>query len=151
MVKRLLFVDDEAVELEGLRRSLHGMWGEWEMRFEKSAADALQAMADSRFDAIITDLRMPSMDGAGLLEVVKRRYPGMVRFVLSGQVSKDVVLRSVVPAHQFLSKPWDPVELKHRLTLNGCKRSLQREFQIATATTVPMRSLACLTASPMRS
>jgi DNA-binding NtrC family response regulator len=128
MVKRLLFVDDEAVELEGLRRSLHGMWGEWEMRFEKSAADALQAMADSRFDAIITDMRMPSMDGAGLLEVVKRRYPGMVRFVLSGQVSKDAVLRSVVPAHQFLSKPWDPVELKHRLTLNGCKRSLQREF-----------------------
>ncbi len=116
MAKRLLFVDDEAMVLEGLRRSLHGMSSAWEMRFAKSAADALQDMADSHFDAIITDMRMPSMDGAELLEVVKRRYPGMVRFVLSGQASKDAVLRSVVPAHQFLSKPCDPVELKNRLT-----------------------------------
>jgi len=116
MAKRLLFVDDEAMVLQGLRRSLHGMSGEWEMRFEQSAAVALQAMADARFDAIITDMRMPSMDGAELLELVKRRYPGMVRFVLSGQAGKDAVLRSVVPAHQFLPKPCDPVELKHRLT-----------------------------------
>ena len=54
MAKRLLFVDDEAMVLEGLRRSLHGMSSAWEMRFAKSAADALQDMADSHFDAIIT-------------------------------------------------------------------------------------------------
>ena len=116
MRKRLLFVDDEMMVLEGLRRSLHGMSGDWEMRFEKSAADALQAIDASPFDAIITDMRMPSMDGAELLELVKRRYPNMVRFVLSGQASKDAMLRSVVPAHQFLSKPCDPIELKQRLT-----------------------------------
>jgi len=110
--------------LEGLRWSLHGMSGEWEMRFEKSAADALQAMASARFDAIITDMRMPAMDGAELLEVVKRRYPGMVRFVLSGQANKDAVLRSVAPAHQFLSKPCDPVELKSRLTQAFAMRDL---------------------------
>src|SRR6478736_6136120 len=107
MAKRLLFVHDEAMVLEGLRWSLHGMSGEWEMRFEKSAADALQAMA-----------------GAELLEVVKRRYPGMVRLVLSGQANKDAVLRSVAPAHQFLSKPCDPVELKSRLTQAFAMRDL---------------------------
>lgn len=116
MTKHLMFVDDEAMVLDGLRRSLHGMRSEWEMTFVKGAAEALQALDSGSFDAIVTDMRMPSMDGAELLELVKQRHPGVVRIVLSGQASKDAVLRSIVPAHQFLSKPCDPEELKHRLT-----------------------------------
>ena len=115
MRKRLLFVDDEAMILDGLRRALHGMRGEWDMQFVDSAAAALHALEQEPCDAIVTDMRMPVMDGAQLLEMVKQHHPGTIRMVLSGQSSKAAVLRSISPAHQFLSKPCNPQELVLRL------------------------------------
>lgn len=115
MRKRLLFVDDEPLVLQGLRRALHSMREEWEMKFVTSGAEALEALSREPYDAVITDMRMPGMDGAQLLEEVKRRHPEVVRVVLSGQSSREAVLRSVSPTHQYLSKPCDPQELKLRL------------------------------------
>ena len=115
MRQRLLFVDDEPLVLQGLRRALHSMREEWETSFVTSGAEALQALSREPYDAIITDMRMPGMDGAQLLEEVKRRHPEVVRVVLSGQSSREAVLRSVGPTHQYLSKPCDPQELKLRL------------------------------------
>jgi len=118
MPKRVLFVDDEEMILGGLRRALHGMRGEWDMHFVDSAAAALQALDQGPFDAIVTDMRMPAMDGAQLLDSVKQRHPEVIRMVLSGQSSKSAVLRSIAPAHQFLSNPaihrnWSPGLGKH--------------------------------------
>ncbi len=79
--------------------------------FVDSAAAALEALEATPYDAIVTDMRMPEMDGAQLLEQVKQRYPDVIRVVLSGQASRAAVLRSIAPAHQFLSKPCDPQEL----------------------------------------
>ncbi|MFI5109613.1 MAG: HDOD domain-containing protein [Terriglobales bacterium] len=115
MRKRLLFVDDEPLVLQGLRRALHSMREEWETNFVSSGAEALQALSREPYDAVITDMRMPGMDGAQLLEEVKCRHPEVVRVVLSGQSSREAVLRSVGPTHQYLSKPCDPQELKLRL------------------------------------
>jgi HD-like signal output (HDOD) protein len=58
---------------------------------------------------------MPKMDGAQLLDKVKLMHPDVIRVVLSGQSSRAAVLRSIAPAHQFLSKPCDPQELMVRL------------------------------------
>src|SRR5689334_1079130 len=107
MSKRLLFVDDEPMVLSGLRRALHSMQKEWEMEFVASPGAALERLDEARFDAIITDMRMPIMDGAQLLEQVKQSHGEVVRVVLSGQSEMEAVLRSIAPAHQFLSKPCD--------------------------------------------
>lgn len=115
MPKRLLFVDDEPMVLNGLRRALHSMQKEWEMEFVASPAAALERLNGASFDAIITDMRMPLMDGAQLLELVKQSHGEVVRVVLSGQSEKETILRSIAPAHQFLSKPCDIQELKTRL------------------------------------
>ncbi len=115
MLKRLMFVDDDALVLDGLRRALHGKRGEWDIHFANSAAAALEALGKEAYDAVITDMRMPGMDGAELLEQVKLRCPDVVRIVLSGQSSREAVFRSITPAHQFLSKPCDPEELTLRL------------------------------------
>lgn len=115
MHKRLLFVDDEPMVLNGLRRALHAMHNEWEMEFVSSPAAALESLDKASFDAIITDMRMPQMDGAQLLELVKQSHGDVVRVVLSGQSEKETILRSIAPAHQFLSKPCDIRELKTRL------------------------------------
>ena len=114
-MKRLLFVDDDPMVLDGLRRALHGMRESWEMNFVDSAAAALQALQKEPYDAVISDMRMPLMDGAQLLEQIKQGYPDMVRMILSGQSSREAVYRSIAPAHQFLSKPCDPRELTARL------------------------------------
>ena len=132
MSKRVLFVDDEAMILGGLRRALHGMRGEWDMHFVDSAAAALQALDQGPFDAIVTDMRMPAMDGAELLDSVKQRHPEVIRMVLSGQSSKSAVLRSIAPAHQFLSKPCDPQELVARLGQAFAMRDLLSNRSLKT-------------------
>ncbi len=132
MPKRLLFVDDEALVLSGLRRALHGMRQEWDMQFVDSAAAALLALEREPFDAIISDMRMPLMDGAQLLEQVKERYPSVVRIILSGQSSREAVFRSISPAHQFLSKPCDPQELVTRLGQAFAMRDLLSNQSVKT-------------------
>ena len=115
MAKRILFVDDEPLVLAGLERSLHGMRKDWEMVFVTSGRDALEAMNGQTFDIVVTDMRMPGMDGAQLLEEVKKRSPQSLRMILSGQSDRETILRSVNPTHQYLSKPCEGEELKGRL------------------------------------
>ena len=112
---RLVFVDDEPLVLQGLRRSLHAMCGEWTMEFAPGGAEALQLMAQQPFDVVVTDMRMPGMDGAQLLQEVRTRYPQTIRIVLSGHSSRESLLRSVAPSHQSLSKPCTVDELKQRI------------------------------------
>jgi len=127
---RLLFVDDESLVLQGLQRTLRSMREDWDMTFVNGAEQALAALAREPYDAIITDMKMPRMDGAQLLEEVKGRYPAIVRMVLSGQANQEAVLRSVGPAHQYLSKPCDPKELKLRLTQAFVMRDLLHNARV---------------------
>jgi len=107
-VKRILFVDDEPRVLEGLQRLLRPQRKQWTMAFATSGQEALSILESGRFDMIVTDMRMPGMDGAELLEHVQRRFPAMIRVVLSGYVERDAAVRAVPVAHQFLAKPCDP-------------------------------------------
>lgn len=109
----VLFVDDDRRVLDGLRRMLRGMRHEWRMEFVDSAQAALERLKAEPFDVILTDMRMPGMDGAALLECVMRDHPGVVRIVLSGHSEREAILRSVGPAHQFLAKPCDPEVIRH--------------------------------------
>ena len=143
MLRRLLFVDDEAMVLSGLRRALHGMRQEWNMEFVESGAAALQALDQERYDAIISDMRMPVMDGAQLLEQVKQRHPDVVRVVLSGQSSREAIFRSIAPAHQFLSKPCDPQELVTRLGQAFAMRDLLSNESLKTVVS-SLRSIPSL-------
>jgi HD-like signal output (HDOD) protein/CheY-like chemotaxis protein len=145
MPRRLLFVDDEAMVLNGLRRALHGMRQEWNMEFVDSAAAALQALDQEPYDAIISDMRMPVMDGAQLLEQVKQRHPDVVRIVLSGQSSREAIFRSIAPAHQFLSKPCDPQELMARLGQAFSMRDLLSNQSLKTVVS-GLRSIPSLPA-----
>jgi HD-like signal output (HDOD) protein len=115
MSKRILFVDDEPMVLQGIQRSLRSMRGEWEAEFATGGPEALEMMARAPFDVVITDMRMPGMDGAQLLERVRVQFPRTVRIVLSGQSDRESILRSIGPTHQYLSKPCDVEELKQKL------------------------------------
>jgi len=111
-MKRILFVDDEPKVLEGIQRMLRPMRHEWQMAFAHSGPEALDILAERPFDVVVSDMRMPGMDGGELLTEVMRRYPETVRIVLSGYSAKETVLRSVGPTHQYLAKPCDAETLK---------------------------------------
>jgi HD-like signal output (HDOD) protein len=108
---RILFADDDAPVLDGLRTRLYRQSSRWQMVFVESAAQAIAELERAPFDVIITDMRMPGTDGAELLKVVSERWPDVVRIVLSGYAERDQALRLVPVAHQYLSKPCDAQRL----------------------------------------
>ncbi len=114
-MKRILFVDDEVFVLDGLRRMLRRMRAKWEMDFVDSGEKALELMEQQQYDVIVSDMRMPNLSGADLLNQVKDKYPHTIRFILSGYSDKDLILKSLESTHQYLSKPCDPETLKTRI------------------------------------
>ncbi|MBC8352025.1 MAG: HDOD domain-containing protein [Planctomycetes bacterium] len=113
---RVLFVDDDALVLAGLKRLFRRLAGELQTEFAASGQEALQRLAHEPFDAIVSDMRMPGMDGAQLLTRVQADFPHMVRLILSGQAPNESKFRALGPAHQFLAKPCQPDELRGLLT-----------------------------------
>jgi len=107
MTKRVIFVDDDPNLLEGLRHRMFRQRSRWDMRFVMSGREALEVMAREPVDVIVSDMRMPEMDGATLLAQVQERYPRVVRIALSGHAEMETALRAVPVAHQFLAKPSD--------------------------------------------
>lgn len=114
-MRRILFVDDESRILAGLARMLHNLRSEWEMVFAEGGREALVCCESAPFDVIVSDARMPGMEGAELLREIMNRYPDTVRMVLSGQCSREAAIQCLGVAHQFLSKPCDPRILKETL------------------------------------
>jgi HD-like signal output (HDOD) protein/CheY-like chemotaxis protein len=112
-LRRILFVDDEQHILAGLRDLLRKHRHELDMIFAPGGAEALQELEKAPFDVIVSDMRMPKMDGAMLLQRVKDQYPDVVRIILSGHADRDAIFMALPVAHQFLAKPCDSNDLKN--------------------------------------
>jgi len=105
---RIVFVDDEARVLSGLRRQLHARRGEWELFFVEGGPQCLAALEQSPADVVVSDMRMPGMDGAQLLARVAAGWPRTARLVLSGHADPDRVQVARSCAHRYLHKPCPP-------------------------------------------
>ena len=132
MKQHILFVDDEMQILEGLRRSLRNQRHEWEMAFATSAAEALKMAAQRRFDAVVSDMRMPGMDGAQFLEEIAKLYPETVRIILSGYSDQEMAMRTTGFAHQYLNKPCHPETIKSVLSNAFSLRDMLRSEKLKT-------------------
>lgn len=130
MTMRILFVDDEEKVLDGLRRMLRPLRHEWTCEFARSGNEALARMATLSFDVVVSDMRMPGMDGAELLARVRETHPGTVRIVLSGHSDMESILRSVGPSHQYLTKPCDAETLKRTIASACALRDLFDDNQL---------------------
>jgi DNA-binding NtrC family response regulator len=111
-MKRILFVDDDPLVLEGLQAWLHRLRTKWAMEFLRSGALALERMQERPCDVIVTDMRLPGMDGATLLEMISARWPHTIRIVLSGYAEQEQAVRLVPFAHQYLSRPGQPRQVE---------------------------------------
>jgi len=88
------------------------MRSEWEMEFAASGQEALEVMKGRSFHVVVTDMRMPGMDGCQLFEQLRNLHPQVVRIILSEYSDKDLLLNSAGLIHQFLAKPCDAEALK---------------------------------------
>ena len=111
-LRRILFVDDEQQVLDGLKNLLRKQRPVWDMAFALGGHAALAMFEQQRFDVVVSDMRMPEMDGTELLGAIRDRYPATTRIVLSGHAERDAISRAMTVAHQFLAKPCEAAMLK---------------------------------------
>lgn len=102
---QVLFVDDDAAVLEEFRDLLYMSGARWGISVVSSAEEALRFLEDSTFDVVVADLKMPGMDGAEFLGIVRDQYPTMMRILMSGNSDVAFTAQLVPQAHQFLLKP----------------------------------------------
>lgn len=102
-MKTVLFVDDEQSVLDALRLALYR--APWTLVFACSARAALEQIERTTFDAVVTDLSMPEMDGVALLERVTVAQPGAIRVILTGNIEKTAQERARKVIDEVLSKP----------------------------------------------
>lgn len=124
--KHLLLVEDEAP----LRRAVAEQLTERGYQVEQcdSGEAAVARLADFAFDVIITDLRLPGMDGSALVQAAVGRYPDIVAIVVTGYgTTKDAVGAIKSGAFDFVSKPFQIDELLHVLESALEQRRLKSE------------------------
>lgn len=109
---KILFVDDEPNILASLKRMLRSMRKEFDLQFAESGQEALAILDTEKFDVVVSDMRMPGIDGAELLTRIMNQHPSSIRIMLTGQADEEAILRTVGIVHQFLAKPCEPDELK---------------------------------------
>ncbi|MFC1524092.1 HDOD domain-containing protein [Thermodesulfobacteriota bacterium] len=109
----ILFVDDEKGILKALQRLFFDE--DWDLFFAESGNEGLELLKQNKVDLVVSDVRMPEMDGIAFLQEVKKRYPEIVRIFLSGYADQQAVTSALAGgfAQQLLPKPWDDTELKH--------------------------------------
>jgi putative nucleotidyltransferase with HDIG domain len=108
---RVLFVDDDPQLLSGLSKALRKHRDRWAMVFVGSGEAALAEIGHGGFDVVVSDMRMPVMDGAALLARVREHDPTTIRMILSGFSDRTAIARAQPVAHQFFNKPCDLGEL----------------------------------------
>lgn len=112
---RILFVDDEPMILNSLRLRFSRRHPGWDCSFASDGLEAAALVEERAFDVVVTDMRMPGMDGATLLGIVRERRPQTFRVVLSAQMSRDAQLRALPVTHRFHHKPCMPAELEETI------------------------------------
>jgi HD-like signal output (HDOD) protein len=105
MKKSILFVDDDPLLLEVYPFMLEEVADQWEIDVAVGGAQALARLAGKKFDVVISDLRMPNMNGLQLMNEVRRLHPETSRIIISGLGDQEEIARSLETTHQFLSKP----------------------------------------------
>ncbi len=128
--KSILFVDDEPNILSGLKRMFRSLCQDKDLYFVESGQEALDLMAEHPVDVIVSDMRMPGMDGATLLALVQERFPHAIRIMLTGQADEESILRTVGVVHQFITKPSDSGTLSKILERACVLQDLMKNEQL---------------------
>lgn len=131
---RLMLVDDEPNILNSLRRALNTMpvdtfGGHPTVETFTAPAHALARAAEVAFDLVISDYRMPGMDGVTFLEKLGEIQPDIARIILSGYADLTALIAAINRAQivRFIAKPWDELDLQMSIRQALSHRALLME------------------------
>ena len=129
-MNKILFLDDEENIINGLKRMLRPLRNEMEFHFFTDSDEAIKSLDEIEYDIIVSDMRMPKIDGSEFLKLVKNKQAHATRFILSGHADDELIIKSIGVSHQFLSKPCDAEVIisKFRKTLELRKKLNVKEF-----------------------
>jgi two-component system probable response regulator PhcQ len=132
-MSKVLAVDDEAYVLRALQRELRGH--PFDLVTESDPLVALERLKTETFDVIISDCRMPGIDGVRLLTEARKRQPQSVRMMLSGHADMQDLLLSINEAgiYRFIPKPWSMPELSAAMSEALAQRRVLLENERARA------------------
>lgn len=119
MKKHILFVDDDPLLLEFYTAMMQKQAGAWETVSTENGAQALEILAATKFDVVVSDMRMPGMDGIEFMREVRRLHPQISRIIISGLGDQEEIARGLETTHQFLTKPIRSGELFATLSRIG--------------------------------
>ncbi len=115
MSLKIIFVDDDKNLLESIKRILAVERTDITFVAALSADEALQILSLDVFDVIVTDHKMPGMDGLTLLSIIRSQYPYMKRVMLSAQVNEEIQKEAESIADLYISKPYDSVAIINKI------------------------------------
>lgn len=142
---KVLLVDDEESILNSLRRLLRGQ--PFDVLLATSGAQAMDIMAQQSIDLVMSDARMPNMDGATLLAHIHQHYPGTTRILLTGYADLPTIIKAINDGqiHRYISKPWNDEEmlltLRQALSHQHSERERQRLLQLTRQQNDQLKSL----------
>ncbi len=118
---RILYVDDEDANLRIFK---YAFMREYEIETAMGGYEALKLLGTNRFDMIITDQRMPKMNGTELLKEVVKIDPDIIRIILTGFSDMEVLIEAVndIGISKYLKKPWDKIHVTNVLKEEFQKR-----------------------------
>lgn len=125
---QLLLVDDEVANLKKLQRTFVEGYG---VHIAQSGEEALEILRHTSIDAIITDQKMPNMTGIEFLEESQKRFPDLVRIVLTGFTEVDDLIAAINTGrvHKYITKPWEPEDLRIAVREALEKMELRKEVE----------------------
>lgn len=136
--KAILFVfaDEQQTVLENIRQILNRRQAEWEISFAADARQALEVMKREDIHVVVTDMNLPGVTGLELLKRIEQQWPGTIRFILSTEQDRKVVLQYLGVAHRSIAKPCNPEELRQFLNTSLGLRELlaNKELHVKIAT-----------------
>ena len=137
----ILLVDDHQELLNSLNRAFYLLPDEWEVDAAINGKEAIEMLSKRAYDVIVTDIKMPLMNGADLLDFVVAKYHSTIRLVLSGYTEKDLIYKTVGTAHHFLTKPVNLEKLirviRRSLSLRSELKDVKIRSLVAGISTLP--------------
>ncbi len=141
-MKNLLFIDDDADILNGLRRTLRARHNVWHQQYANSGETACTLLNSTRFDVIVSDMRMPGMDGRQFMKIARQQQPHAIRLMLSGYADDAALFESAGLVHQFIAKPCDPGDvitaIDRALGLRDQINAYQKELSVIAIDRLPI-------------
>ena len=126
-MKKILIVDDEVQILNALQRMF--LDTDYEIISTENSTDVMSLLEKGNIDMIISDMRMPELDGYKLLNDVKEKYPKIIRIILSGYADEKPMFRALLHnvAKLYVFKPWNNNDF-----LNNINRLFADEYELDT-------------------